>query len=82
MRADRMYAVSTWEYAEIAWRPLLGRPLAYWGGPDGHRTLKMHGMVAVNRSVRDGWEVVEYKTAEHWSSCLLRRPPKNADGQS
>jgi hypothetical protein len=69
--------MAAWEYAEVAWHPLYrGRSRAEWCGPDGHRELKVHGVEALNQAVRAGWEVVEYKTAETWSSCLLRRPLK------
>jgi hypothetical protein len=71
-----MSVVPTLEYAEVAWNPLLSKPSAYWCGPDGPRTLKVHGIEAINEAARDGWEVAEYRTAEHWSSCLLRRVVK------
>ena len=76
MHAEKMGVVSTLEYAEVAWNPLLPRAKAYWCGPDGPRTLKVHGVEAINEAARDGWEVAEYRTAEHWSSCLLRRVVK------
>jgi hypothetical protein len=70
--------METWEYAEIAWRQFVLRGhQATWAGPDGSKSVKGHGVEALNQAVRDGWELVEYKTAaEHWSSCLLRRPSK------
>jgi hypothetical protein len=74
-RAGRMGVVSIWEYAEVAWHPI-GKYSAYWCGPDGPKTLKVHGVEALNEAVRDGWEVAEYRTSEHGSSCLLRRVVK------
>jgi hypothetical protein len=67
-----------WEYAEIAWHPFISRGgyRPRWCGPDGSKELKGHGVEALNQAVREGWELVEYKTSDTWSSCLLRRPSK------
>jgi hypothetical protein len=67
--------VATWEYAEVAWNPHISlNNKSYWCGPGGPKTLKEHGIQTLNQAVREGWEVADYKTGEHGSTCLLRRP--------
>jgi hypothetical protein len=70
--------MATWEYAEVAWEQTGVSRLqgggAWWSGPDGSSAVKVHGVVALNQAVRDGWEVIDYKASQRWSSCLLRRP--------